>query len=104
LGDSALAKQTSRPLQRLHAPLHAALSQAEAQRRLISWRPDRGFGFVRRAHGEDVFLSARDAFYSGLNADDLQVGTRLSFVPWPDEKPGRADRAIHIKIINEAPV
>jgi hypothetical protein len=27
---------------------------------------------------------------------------RVSFVPWPGEKPDRADRAIHIRIISEA--
>jgi cold shock CspA family protein len=71
--------------------------------RLVKWDIDRGFGFVCRDHGDDVFLSARDAFYSGLNVGDLQVGTRLSFVPWPDEKPGRAARAICIQIISGPP-
>ena len=69
---------------------------------LIKWNADRGFGFVRRDHGEDVFVSGKDVRYSGINEDDLQVGTRLSFVPWPDEKPGRADRAVHIRIIDHA--
>jgi cold shock CspA family protein len=70
---------------------------------LIKWHPDRGFGIARRDHGEDVFVSAKDVRYSGLNEDDLQVGMQLSFVPFPDEKPGRADRAIYIRIISEAP-
>jgi cold shock CspA family protein len=66
--------------------------------RLVKWDTDRGFGFVRRDYGEDVFVSAKDVRHSGLNDDDLQVGTRLSFVPWPDEKSGRAPRAIHIRV------
>jgi cold shock CspA family protein len=70
--------------------------------RLIKWDAERAFGFVRRDHGEDVFVSGKDARHSGVNADDLHVGTRLSFVPWPDEKPGRAPRAIHIRIISGA--
>jgi cold shock CspA family protein len=70
--------------------------------RLVKWNIDRGYGFVCREHGKDVFLSARDAFFSGLNVDDLRVGLKLSFVPWPDEKPGRADRAICIQIISGA--
>jgi cold shock CspA family protein len=70
---------------------------------LVKWNAERGFGFICGDHGADVFLSAKDARYSGLNEDDLQVGARLSFVPWPDDRPGRADRAIYIRIISEAP-
>jgi cold shock CspA family protein len=72
--------------------------------RLIKWSPDRGFGFVRRdVVGDDIFISAKDARYSGLNEDDLKVGMRLSFVPWPDAKPGRAPRAVFIRVLSEAP-
>jgi cold shock CspA family protein len=70
---------------------------------LIKWKPDRGFGFVRRdVGGDDIFISAKDARYSGLNEDDLKVGMRLSFVPWPDQKPGRTPRAVYIRVLDHA--
>jgi cold shock CspA family protein len=67
---------------------------------LVKWNAARGFGFARRDHGEDVFVFGKDVRYSGINEDDLQVGMRLSFVQRPDEKPGRAARAIYIRIIS----
>jgi cold shock CspA family protein len=71
---------------------------------LIKWNPARGFGFVRRdVVGDDIFISAKDARYSGLNEADLQVGARLSFVPLPDAKPDRAPRAVFIRVLSEAP-
>ena len=71
---------------------------------LIKWNAERGFGFVRRdVVGDDIFISGKDARYSGLNEDDLKIGLRLSFVPRPDDRPGRAPRAIYIRIIAEAP-
>jgi cold shock CspA family protein len=54
---------------------------------LVKWNAERGFGFVRRAQGADVFVSAKDARYSGINEDDLKVGVRLSLCPGPTTGP-----------------
>jgi hypothetical protein len=50
-----------------------------------------------------IFISAKDARHSGLSEDDLQVGMRLSFVPWPDKNPDRAPRAVYIRVLSGAP-
>ena len=69
---------------------------------LISWSPQRGFGFVRREHGADVFVSAKDVLHSGVDRD-LQVGMRLSFVAQRDYQADRKERAIKIAIVGERP-
>jgi CspA family cold shock protein len=71
--------------------------------RLVFWNADRGFGFLRRdVVGDEIFISAKVCRHSGIN-DDLQVGVRVSFELRQDDA-GRAPRAIHIRIISEAPV
>jgi cold shock CspA family protein len=70
---------------------------------LIKWNAVRGFGFLRRdVVGDDIFISAKDVRYSGLDENNLQVGMRLSFVPLPDAKPDRAPRAVYIRVIAHA--
>jgi cold shock CspA family protein len=68
---------------------------------LICWRPEAGFGFLGRAHGDDVFLSAKEASYNGIEAGELKVGMQLSFViaQRDHQAPGRKQRAIKIKIV-----
>jgi cold shock CspA family protein len=63
---------------------------------LVSWNAARGFGFVHRDHGEDVYVSAKDLAFCGI--DDLQIGMRLSFVPRADQKSGHAPYATYIRV------
>jgi cold shock CspA family protein len=66
--------------------------------RIVFWNPTRGFGFLRRdVVGDDIFISAKACRHSGINDDDLQVGTRVAFELRPDEN-GRSPRAIRVRI------
>jgi cold shock CspA family protein len=63
---------------------------------LISWHEARGYGYLRRDHGGEDVLVVRKGFLGG-DVEDLQVGTRLSFVLAADDP--RGPRALNIRVI-----
>jgi CspA family cold shock protein len=57
--------------------------------------PDRGFGFIRRSNGEEIFFHA-----SGVEGvtpfDNLREGQQVTFEATRDDR-GRGMRAVHVQ-------
>lgn len=63
---------------------------------VVSWRPDRGFGFIRPDGGE------RDLFAHVTNLagfTDLRIGLKVSFEAGVSERTGKTE-AINIRLAN----
>jgi cold shock CspA family protein len=65
---------------------------------LISWHATRGYGYLRRDRGGVDVLVTRKGFL-GSGIEDLQPGTRLSFVLAADDP--RGPRAMNICVMSE---
>lgn len=66
------------------------------------FNPDKGYGFIRRDGGQDVFVHANDLRKSGIvDLSPLVTGAKLEFVTELAEK---GPKAVDIKILPADPV
>src|SRR5690606_16356988 len=71
-------------------PLHGAMQMSERETGTVKWFNDaKGFGFISRENGEDVFVHFRAIQTQGFKS--LQEGQKVSFTVVQGQKGLQAD-------------
>lgn len=64
------------------------------------FNPDRGYGFIRREGGQDVFVHANELRKSGIvDLEPIKTGSRLAFAV--EMVAGKGPKAIDIVMVAE---
>lgn len=64
------------------------------------YNEDKGYGFIQRPCGGDIFFHAQELTKAGLDASDIRVGTRLTCTY--DRNPrGKGDRAVDLMLTED---